>query len=395
MKWKLFSFIVWFLTPILLCANNEGIANSETTPDLKNSKIFNFPSDHHFHSGPRYKNKLYMEWYYWSGILRNKENREQEYGIFFAPTRGFKKDNFKLYFCFGLIDLKNGGMKSVRFTIEELMESVGNDSSRGGPFYRLESPCLKITYWEKTDRWEVWMDNGKEGDDHVACTLNMTGNHKYMPQSPNGIVEIGDGIKYPYDLDEMTALSYYYSGFNQKTEGKMVLNGKDFEVEGSMWMDHQWGNFRIPPWRYDWLSLRFNNGVRMMYYQLLDEDSNVIPGLSGTSYFPAQPAHAQSIIKPKYDKAGTQLGLFRPLRPFFHTQYKDPEYIKNYGDCEYPIRWKISETPFGDLYVVPVFDNQEFADLFGYPLWEGVAEIHKDSEDGEVIGTVFLEIFRQ
>lgn len=58
--------------------------------------------------------------------------------------------------------------------------------------------------------------------------------------------------------------SYYYSIPHFKTTGKITINDKVYQVSlnpGDSWMDHQWGDFSVQYFGWEWFSVRLNNGL--------------------------------------------------------------------------------------------------------------------------------------
>jgi len=66
--------------------------------------------------------------------------------------------------------------------------------------------------------------------------------------------------------------SYYYSRPRMPTKGIITLNHVDYEVEGSSWFDHQWGDFRAAVLNWDWFALQLENGADIMLFALQNAD---------------------------------------------------------------------------------------------------------------------------
>ena len=60
----------------------------------------------------------------------------------------------------------------------------------------------------------------------------------------------GDGLVFYSPQD----VSYYYSYTRLAAEGTLTIDGKETAAEGTVWMDHQWGDFQIDPAGWDWFS---------------------------------------------------------------------------------------------------------------------------------------------
>ncbi|MBK7252974.1 MAG: hypothetical protein IPI04_03425 [Ignavibacteria bacterium] len=57
--------------------------------------------------------------------------------------------------------------------------------------------------------------------------------------------------------------SYYYSYTRLKTEGKIILDGKEFEVSGYSWMDREWSTSALSEDQkgWDWFALQLDDST--------------------------------------------------------------------------------------------------------------------------------------
>ena len=53
--------------------------------------------------------------------------------------------------------------------------------------------------------------------------------------------------------------SYYYSRMRGQAAGTLQLDGRSFEVEGSAWFDHQWGDFVSVGGGWDWFAINLDD----------------------------------------------------------------------------------------------------------------------------------------
>ena len=70
----------------------------------------------------------------------------------------------------------------------------------------------------------------------------------------------GDGLVYYSPQD----VSYYYSYTRLAAEGTLTIDGNETAASGTVWMDHQWGDFQIDPAGWDWFSLHLDDGTELM-----------------------------------------------------------------------------------------------------------------------------------
>ena len=91
----------------------------------------------------------------------------------------------------------------------------------------------------------------------IDFTLNAAGPSLY---------DNGTGL-FPF----LGGTSYYYSLPNLRTTGTLTLDGKAQRVNGTSWLDRQWGNWdwaQIHKWT--WMALRLSNGQTLNLWNMLD-----------------------------------------------------------------------------------------------------------------------------
>ncbi|MDI9849643.1 lipocalin-like domain-containing protein [Rhodoblastus sp. 17X3] len=67
--------------------------------------------------------------------------------------------------------------------------------------------------------------------------------------------------------------SYYFSQPFFKIDGVLVIRGQEIKVSGLAWMDREWSSQPLTATQkgWDWFSLHFTNGEKVMVFQLRDE----------------------------------------------------------------------------------------------------------------------------
>ncbi|MBK8553669.1 MAG: carotenoid 1,2-hydratase [Ignavibacteria bacterium] len=70
--------------------------------------------------------------------------------------------------------------------------------------------------------------------------------------------------------------SYYYSYTNLKTDGKIIIEGKEFKVSGNSWMDREWSTSALSEDQkgWDWFALQLDDTTELMYYQMRRNDGS-------------------------------------------------------------------------------------------------------------------------
>ncbi|MCP4974709.1 MAG: hypothetical protein GY931_00990, partial [Maribacter sp.] len=86
----------------------------------------------------------------------------------------------------------------------------------------------------------------------------------------NGIMNMPDGGD-----------SYYYTFPHLKTDGKITLGNETFEIaSGDSWMEHQWGDFNINEFGWEWFSLRLENKIDANVFIHVDKNKKVVDAVA-------------------------------------------------------------------------------------------------------------------
>jgi len=170
--------------------------------------------------------------------------------------------------------------------------------------------------------------------------------------------------------------SHYYSMTRLLTNGSIDLNGKDYKVEGTSWMDHEFftGSMAADESGWDWLSVQFDDGSDLMLYRLRHKDGSIDPYSSG-SYVDT---HGNS--------------RFLSLRDFVMTPEGD-QWISSVTGAAYPLRWHVSIPTLDlDFDVTTPLPSQEMTGKFGPSYWEGAIDIDGIRARSTVRGVGYLEM---
>jgi predicted secreted hydrolase len=70
--------------------------------------------------------------------------------------------------------------------------------------------------------------------------------------------------------------SYYFSQPFLDVEGAVTLHGVELQVRGQAWMDREWSSQPLAPDQkgWDWFSLHFDTGEKLMLFQIRQEDGD-------------------------------------------------------------------------------------------------------------------------
>ncbi len=164
--------------------------------------------------------------------------------------------------------------------------------------------------------------------------------------------------------------SYYYSFTRLPSQGQLRLNGYEFQVAGSSWLDREWSSQALGPEQtgWDWFALQLDDGRDLMFYRLRHQDGGMDPFSAG--------------VLVGIDGAKHSLGpedvILEPLDTWTSPRTGD----------RYPVRWRLAVPEAGlELSIEPRLEDQEMQVTFRY--WEGAVSV-----SGTASGQGYLEMTR-
>ena len=168
--------------------------------------------------------------------------------------------------------------------------------------------------------------------------------------------------------------SHYYSFTRLQTTGTLKIGGREYEVEGLSWYDHEWATNQLTGNQtgWDWFSIQFEDGRELMIFQIRTKDGGKDPFSSGT--WIERDGTTQKIRRDDF--------TLEPLE-----WWKSPETGGNY-----PVRWRLRIDPL-DLNVD--IEARMEAQEFSHPpiaYWEGAISIRGTQAGDPVDGKGYLEM---
>jgi predicted secreted hydrolase len=182
----------------------------------------------------------------------------------------------------------------------------------------------------------------------------------------NGLITYGLG-----------GFSYYYSRTRMALSGLLIDHNQSLQVNGVVWMDHQWGNFlTLGGGGWDWFSIQLNNDTEMMLYLIRDATGKTIS------------------IYVEYVGPQADVRLLPPgaLRVDVLDHWKSPVTGVNY-----PSGWhlKVDNQQFqSEFSLTPELKDQELVvyQSTGNSYWEGAVSIQGQSAGQVVQGEGYVEL---
>jgi len=358
------------ITDLMSELDDEGFARAFEP------RLFHFPTDHGPHEEYR------TEWWYYTGNLATAGGRafgfqftlfrravtsrpvprtspwaaDQVYMAHFALTdvargRFFAGERFSR----GAVGLAGAQAEPLRLWLDD-WQVEGCDGAAESTADSAETPNMKL----------------RVAGDGVALELTLTGLKRPVLQGDRGLSAKGP---------EPGNASYYYSLTRMRARGRIELdtgeggdeNGCDIHmVEGTAWMDREWGTSALGAdlagW--DWFALQLDDGRELMYYQLRRRDGLAAPlsaGVlvdagGGSRYLAADEVSIEVLDHWRSPRGGV-----------------------------YPGRWRLEIPAEGlELDIEPRIPDQELNLSVRY--WEGAVEIEGRGAGGSVAGLGYVEL---
>ncbi len=286
--------------------------------------VFSFPRDHFSHDAYR------TEWWYYTGHLRADNGLEYGYQVTFfrsglagaeqSPSRWAARNLYLAHFAISDIP-----RKTFRYFERLNRGALGQAGASQTDFH------VWIGDWEVKGDGSIQRLQARDGG--FAVDLALTALKPPIVNGEEGISRKGAG--------EGQA-SHYYSMTRLKTEGKLTVSGRTFQVTGLSWMDHEFGSAELAPDQvgWDWFSLQFDDDTELMLYLIRQKDGSPDPSSAGTWV--------------AADGRSTHLKL-QDFRVEVLDRWQSPQ-----SRGVYPMKWRV-HVPSKELEVIvtPAFPDQE------------------------------------
>ncbi|HLJ14853.1 MAG TPA: lipocalin-like domain-containing protein [Bryobacteraceae bacterium] len=199
--------------------------------------------------------------------------------------------------------------------------------------------------------WQVlWQQNSQRLQaiaEKFSIRLSLRSNKPPVIHGINGVSQKSAGPGHA---------SHYISFTRLLTHGTLVLEEKQFTVDGLAWMDHEFFTHQLESKQigWDWFSLQFEDGSELMLFRLRRKDGSPDPYSSGTYI--------------------DQQGQSRHLTHADFSLVPGKIWTSSSSGAQYPIQWTIRVPSLGiDVNVQTRLPQQELTGQTAY--WEGAIEI--------------------
>ncbi|MEI8310983.1 MAG: lipocalin-like domain-containing protein, partial [Verrucomicrobiota bacterium] len=320
---------------------------------------YRFPADHGNH--PDFK----TEWWYFTGNLHSADGADFGYQLTFfrqgvrepgsaAATSRFVVSDVK-FAHFAVSEISAGRFHHFQRLARGAFGEAGFDDGK-----RLA--WIKGWTCERTGENAFRLAAEEEG---ISIALDLTPAKGPVVHGRNGVSQKAEG--------EGRA-SHYYSLPRLETKGRITIAGKDFEVIGTSWFDHEWASNQLAEHQkgWDWFSLQFNDGTELMLFQIRTDEGKRDPHSSGTFVF-------EDGSDLKIGQAGFSL---EPIAWWRSEK----------TGANYPVDWRLTVRALDlDLDIQPRLRQQELATK-PFTYWEGAIKAAGTRNSKAVEGVGYLEM---
>lgn len=227
---------------------------------------FSFPEDHGPHPGFK------TEWWYFTGNLTSKDNKKfgYQFTIFRSAlsktetARNSEWNSNQIYMShFAVTDISDN-----EFFFEERFSREGNKlaGAQSAPF-KVWLEDWQISETGVGESFGLPDLNIKAKNEKAEINFKLKSLKPAVLQGDSGLSQKGK---------QQGNASYYYSYTRLETEGKIILNGKEFDVSGYSWMDREWSTSALSEDQkgWDWFALQLEDSTELMYYQMRKNDGS-------------------------------------------------------------------------------------------------------------------------
>jgi predicted secreted hydrolase len=320
---------------------------------------YEFPRDHFNH--PDFQ----TEWWYYTGNLMTSDGRRFGFELTFF-RQGVKRNtdaasHWEIEDLY-MAHLALSDLAARRFLHRERL-------NRAGPGLA-GADLAQARIWN--GNWQVrWSDKTQHLQaiaDQFALELDLKSLKPPVINGRNGVSQKAAGSG---------RASHYVSLTRLDTTGAVMLDGREYRVQGSSWMDHEFFTNQLDPSEtgWDWFAIQLEDGAELMLYRLRRRDGSVDPYSAGTFVDP------------------TGRSLFLSANDF--TLLPGESWKSPHDGAVYPVRWQVRVPSRDlDLEVKTLLPDQELtgSNQFSANYWEGAIDVTGHSTAGEVKGVGYLEM---
>ena len=304
-----------------------------------------FPRDHGAHADAA------IEWWYYTGHLRDSARKEYGFELTFFRVRDLALAHFAWTDVAG---------KKFRYEEKAHLVLPGIADAEAG---RLS---VSNENWSAVESGGTHRLRAAGKDWELSLTLTAT-------TQPVLHGERGISRKGPGEAD----YSHYVSIPRLSATGTMRAGKASETLTGTAWFDHEWGPGGMPAGvsGWDWFGIQLDDGSELMLYRMRAKDGSATQFSSGT-WIPKEGA-------PRFLR-WSEVSLKET------AAWKSPR-----TGARYPSAWRIAVAPVAlDVAVTPVLPDQELVteQSTGVIYWEGACRVEGTRNGARVTGRAYAEL---
>jgi predicted secreted hydrolase len=315
--------------------------------DVKPDYTVKIPDDFY------YKKNYRIQWWYVTGHLFTDSGREFGYEIAFFVVNVQKRD-YKSRFGVNDIYISH-------FAVSDVMENkfYFQDKTETGAYGYAGAEDNRLRVWVERDTLEGTVTNISIKASDMDKTIEL----HLLPTKP--IILNGErGFLRKSETSPLIS-SIYFSYTNIKTQGKLKIGEKEYNIKGKSWFDREISSRGLGDHQkgWDWFAIQLHDNREIMLYIIRNKDGSIDTYSSGTFIYPD--------------------GRYRHLLKDDFTVKILYHYTSEKTGARYPAQWEIkipSEKIF--LKVTPLMKDQEVIAYrsTGNYYWEGACNVEGDEK---------------
>ena len=332
-----------------------------TTPGPVPGTVIRFPEDEAPHP-------VLTEWWYYTGHVQTADGAR--YGVEYVIFQGSRAD-FPIGYAshFAVINAQTDA-----FSFDQ-SSSIARDVAFGGT----SGFDLHVNDWTM---------RGLGGTDHLHASMKSGAYAIDLTATDVKGPVLQGGGQFSYGPG---GSSYYYSRTRMRPSGTITVDGATTPiVDGTLWFDHQWGNFLPTNGGWDWFSTQLDDKSEMMIYHLRDASGAILQTFG--EYVPPCPPNPRDCSSahpaPSVELTQDQFSI-TPL-----GTWTSPT-----TGITYPSGWRVTvrakgDVPAMDLTYTPVIPNAELDTRQSTSViyWEGDCTITGTKAGGSITGSGYVEL---
>ncbi len=299
---------------------------------------FSFPRDHASH--PEYR----IEWWYYRGNLETEDGKRIGYQLTFFRTGIVNRPLVASRWAVRDLYIAHFAITDIEREKFHWFERINR---AGIGWAGAEANAYRV--WNED--WQARLDAGdhliEAAEENFKLELRLTPEKKEIAHGENGVSRKGPSAE---------NTSHYYSIARFRAQGRVMIEGRSFDVTGASWMDHEFGTnfFESEQKGWDWFSIQLDDGRELMLFRIRQADGSIDPRSSGTLI-----EKNGSAIHIRFDEFQlTPVSVWR----------------SEASGAQYPVEWKLEAPRFDlSLRIRAALNDQELitTESAGVTYWEG------------------------